>query len=141
MGSPPGRYAADRWQPGDWNIDCSMCGFKMKAGEAVMNWQGTWRHVRCNEPRPAQDFVHAIRQPEMVVPYVQKQAEAFTQICTLNGISSIPGYAMPGCAIPGRKGPLMEVPPQFLPVILNLRLLETGDDRLLENGGFRLLEG
>lgn len=68
-----------------------------------MNWQGTWRHVRCNEPRPAQDFVHAIRQPEMQVPFVQKMAEADIQICTLNGISSVAGYSVAGCWIAGRS--------------------------------------
>jgi hypothetical protein len=67
-----------------------------------MNWQGTWRHVRCNEPRPAQDFVHAIDQPEMQIPYSQKMAEFDIQICTMNGISAIPGYAIAGCSIPGR---------------------------------------
>lgn len=113
MGSPPGRYAADRWAPGDWNITCAMCGMKMKAGEAVQNWQGTWRHVRCNEPRPAQDFVHAIRQPEMTVPFNQNMAEAFiTNICNLNGISGIPGYAMPGCSIPGNTVLVESLPEQ-----------------------------
>lgn len=113
MGSPPGRSHSDRWVPGDWNVNCSMCGMKMKAGEAVHNWQGTWRHKKCNEPRPAQDFVHAIRQPEMVVPWTQKMAEADVQICTLNGISSIAGYSVGGCWLSGRTGPLAEGLPEL----------------------------
>lgn len=102
MPSPPPRTAADRLVPGDWNITCAMCGFKMKAGEAVRNWQGTWRHVRCNEPRPAQDFVHAIRQPEMSIPWSQIMGEADILFCSLNGISAIAGYAVAGCMLAGR---------------------------------------
>jgi len=102
MGSPPSRGPEDYFKPGDWNIDCSICGMKMKAGEAVQNWQGTWRHVKCNEPRPAQDFVHAINTKEMQVPFSQKAGSTFAQICTFNGMSAVPGYALPGCMLPGR---------------------------------------
>jgi hypothetical protein len=88
-----------------------MCGAKFKFDELEQNWQGQWRCRRCNEPRPAQDFVHAINSQEMVVPVVQKQPDFDVQICTLNGLTSVPGYALPGCMIPGRTGPLMEVIP------------------------------
>jgi hypothetical protein len=113
MANAPSSGNADHWKPGDWNINCSMCGMKMKAMEAVHNWQGTWRHEHCNEPRPAQDFVHAIRQPEMVVPFSQKMAEIDIQICTLNGISSIAGYSVGGCWLAGRTGPLAEGLPEL----------------------------
>lgn len=113
MGSSPGQNPEDRYVPGDWNINCAMCGMKMKAGEAVHNWQGTWRHRRCNEPRPPQDFVRAFRAPEMVIPWSQKMAEADIQICTLNGISSIAGYSVGGCWLAGRTGPLAESLPEL----------------------------
>lgn len=102
MGSPPNRGAADRYSPGDFNIDCSICGLKMKFFEAVQNWQGLYRHPKCNEPRPAQDFVHSINSLEMAVPFVQKAGEIDLQICTFNGISSIAGYSIAGCMIAGR---------------------------------------
>jgi|SRR5580700_2847295 hypothetical protein len=92
----------DYYRPGDWNIICSICGTKLKFGDAVQNWQGQWRHVRCNEERPPQDFVHSINSREMAIPVVQKMGEIDVQICTFNGISAIPGYALPGCSIPGR---------------------------------------
>lgn len=112
MGAPPGRTSADRWAPGDWNINCSICGWKMKAGEAVQNWQGNWRHTWCNEPRQPQDFVHALNIKEMQVPFVQKMGEADIQICLLNGITALPGWAIPGCMLPGRSGPLAEGLPE-----------------------------
>lgn len=77
MGSPPSRGAADYWSPGDWNIICSICGTKMKFSQAVQNWQGQWRHPRCNEPRHPQDFVHAINSQEMAIPSPQKMGEAY----------------------------------------------------------------
>lgn len=101
MGSTP-ISPEDYFAPGDWNILCSMCGQKMKFSEAVQNWQGQWRHPRCNEPRHPQDFVHSINSPEMTIPVSQKMGEIDVQICTFNGISGIVGYAIAGCSIVGR---------------------------------------
>jgi|SRR6516164_2847134 hypothetical protein len=110
MGAPPSPGPADRWSPGDWNIICSICGTKLKFSEAVRNWQGLWRHPRCDEERHPQDFVHSLRAPEMAIPYPQYPGETYVEICDLNGTSAIPGYAMPGCSIPG-KTQLMETLP------------------------------
>jgi|SRR5580765_2637634 len=101
MGSPPAPGPEDYWKPGDWNIICSICGTKLKFGDAVRNWQGMWRHVRCNEPRPAQDFVHAINSQEMAIPYPQTMGEVDIQICTLETSGSLPGVAVGGCMLPG----------------------------------------
>jgi len=102
MGSPPSRGPEDYFSAGDWNLYCSICGSKMKMSGAVRNWQGMWRHPWCNEPRPEQDFVHSINSREMAIPVAQKMGEIDVQICTFNGLSAIPGYALPGCSIPGR---------------------------------------
>lgn len=75
MGSPPARGAADYWSAGDWNIICSVCGTKLKFSQAVRNWQGMWRHPKCNEPRHPQDFVHARNAQEMAIPYPQYPGE------------------------------------------------------------------
>lgn len=103
MGSPPSPGPEDYFAPGDWNIYCSICGSKLKFSKAVQNWQGMWRHVWCNEPRHPQDFVHAINTQEMAIPVSQKMGEAYELICTFNGLSCMPGGAMPGCSIPGRN--------------------------------------
>jgi hypothetical protein len=100
MGSPPSRGAADHYAPGDFNINCSMCGLKMKFSEAVQNWQGLYRHVKCNEPRPQQDFVHSINSLEMAVPITQIMGEVDLLVCDLNGLSAIPDVAIPDCSLP-----------------------------------------
>jgi hypothetical protein len=101
MGTRPGKGPADYFAPGDWNIICSICGTKLKFSDAVRNWQGQWRHPKCNEPRHPQDFAQAIKSKEMAIPDPQKMAEGSILICTLNGNSAWPGFAMPGCAVPG----------------------------------------
>ncbi|MGI0134351.1 MAG: hypothetical protein ACREBW_05280 [Candidatus Micrarchaeaceae archaeon] len=68
---PEVKGPADYLELGTWNIVCSMCGKKLKASDAVRNWQGMWRHPRCNEPRQPQDFVRGI--PDIQTPaFVQK---------------------------------------------------------------------
>jgi hypothetical protein len=56
-----------------------MCGRKMKSSEAVKNWQGMWRHQRCNEPRQTQDFVRALPDKE-TVPFSQPPSINYLQI-------------------------------------------------------------
>lgn len=51
---------ADFLRLGDWNCQCYQCGFKMKASEAVRNWQGYYVHPEHNEPRQTQDFVRGV---------------------------------------------------------------------------------
>jgi hypothetical protein len=92
---------ADYFELGDWNAVCSMCGRKRKASTMEKNWQGLYRCPEHNEQRQPQDFVRA--QPDvMSVPWAQKPLDQFTAFCTFNGQSAIPGWAEPGCSIPGR---------------------------------------
>lgn len=72
---------ADYYADGEWNLVCSMCGRKMKSHEAIKNWQGMWRHVRCNEPRQVQDFVRAVPD-DQTVPFSQPPAINYIQIRT-----------------------------------------------------------
>jgi hypothetical protein len=92
---------ADYLDEGDWNARCSMCGAKGKASKMVQNWQGLWRHPRCNEPRQPQDFVRGV-QDIQTPPWAQTDRDINEIVCTLNGTSAIPGWAVPGCSIPGR---------------------------------------
>lgn len=109
MGSVP-RGPADYWSPGDWNIICSICGTKLKFSQAVRNWQGMWRHVRCDEPRHPQDFVHARNSQEMTVPYPQHMLEGYIYICLIEDTVPMPGQGVPGCMLPG-SGTLVLSPP------------------------------
>jgi hypothetical protein len=100
MGSPfKGR--ADYLAIGDFNAACSMCGRKRKASTLVKNWQGFYRCPEHNEPRQPQDFVRAIADV-VTPPWVQLEMDINIEVCTYNGISAVPGWAIPGCSIPGR---------------------------------------
>lgn len=85
---------------GDWNAACSMCGRKRKASELVRNWQGMYRCPEHNEPRHPQDFVRGISE-NMAPPFVQPQVDVYVYVCTVNTRCALPGYAGPGCCIPG----------------------------------------
>jgi len=78
-----------------------MCGAKRHASELVRNWMGQWRCPEHNEARQPQDFVRGI-QDIIKVPWIQQPTYTYVSFCTLNGQSAIPGYAIPGCEIPGR---------------------------------------
>ena len=101
MAAPP-RGRADFLRVGDWNAACSMCGRKRKASELVQNWQGLWRCPEHNEPRQPQDFVRGIADIQ-TPPWTQREEDINIQICTFNGCSAIPGYATPGCSLPGQS--------------------------------------
>lgn len=101
MGGPT-KGRADYWAPGDWNVACSMCGRKRKASELVKNWQGLYRCPEHNEPRQPQDFVRGVPDVE-TVPFSQPEEDIDIDICTFNGISAIPDYALPDCSLPDRE--------------------------------------
>jgi len=98
MGTPT-KGRADYLAEGDWNAACSMCGRKRKASEMVKNWQGFWRCPEHNETRHPQDFVRSV--PDIQTPpWVQPQTDVDIDICTFNGVSAIPDYAIPDCSLP-----------------------------------------
>lgn len=91
----------DAFVSGEWNAACSMCGRKRKASQLVRNWQGMYRCPEHNEERQPQDFVRGVREV-ITVPWAQPETDTNISVCSLNGQSSIPGWAVPGCEIPGR---------------------------------------
>ena len=95
------RGRADFLLLGDFNAACSMCGRKRKASTMVQNWQGMWRCPEHNEPRQPQDFVRGV-QDIQTPPWVQPETDFNLEVCTYDGISAVPGEALPGCSIPGR---------------------------------------
>ena len=50
---------ADRYKHGDYNAICDQCGFKFKASQLQMTWDGFFVCEKCWEPRHPQDFVRA----------------------------------------------------------------------------------
>lgn len=90
---------ADYYADGDYNVRCSMCGFKRKASTLVKNWQGMWRCPEHDEKRFAQDFVRAV--PDVQTPPWTQPGGADIQLATCNpvGMSCIVDYAVVDCAI------------------------------------------
>ena len=93
---------ADYLELGTYNAVCSMCGRKRKANAMVRNWQGLYRCKEHDEPRQPQDFARGVPE-HMEVPWAQPPTSTFVLICSINTRSAIPGYAVPGCMIPGNS--------------------------------------
>lgn len=106
----PSKGRADYLKLGDFNAVCSMCGRKRKASTMVKNWQGMYRCPEHNEARHPQDFVRGV-QDVQTVPWAQPPLDYDIQICTFNGVSAIPDYAMPDCSIPDNTAfnPALEI--------------------------------
>jgi hypothetical protein len=78
-----------------------MCNRKYKASELIKHWQGMYRCRTCWEVRHPQDFVRGVPDIQSV-PWAQPRRSIYISFCSFNGQSAIPGYATPGCMIPGR---------------------------------------
>ncbi len=124
MGLPP-KSEVDSLILGDWNTICFECGGKFKASMMRRHWQGYYVCPRHWESRHEQDFVKG-EADNQIPPWVQPPpADIFTHItaatggggggppppppppalCTPDGQSAIPNYAVPGCVIPGFISP------------------------------------
>ena len=99
---------ADYYKEGSWNATCGFCGRKRKGDELAQNWQGLWVCPEHNPPRQPQDFVRAtVEDPS--APWSQPAGEEYSNFCTPNGTSAVPGYAMPGCALPEYLSPAFNI--------------------------------
>lgn len=60
--------SADYYKPGDYNVECDLCGRKRKASECRLTWQNFFVCAdTCWEPRHPQDFVKG-RIDDQTVP-------------------------------------------------------------------------
>jgi len=93
---------ADWWKSGDWDAVCDVCGFKYKASELKLRWDGLYVCQPDWEIRQPQDFVRGIPD-QQTPPWTRPLPPPIFghQICTLQGRSAIAGYAVAGCAIVG----------------------------------------
>lgn len=92
---------ADFYANGQWNFFCDLCGRKEKSGRAMLTWNGLRVCKHHKEIRNPQDFLRGVKDDQSV-PWSrpEKEPETFILVCTLQGTNAIPGYAVPGCAIP-----------------------------------------
>jgi len=91
---------------GNWNTTCDVCGRKYKSSDLRKRWDNLMVCAYDYEERQPQDFVRA-SVDKMAVPWSRPEpSDTFiVTMCTPETTSSIPGYAQPGCAIPGQFFP------------------------------------
>lgn len=98
---------------GDWNAICDVCGFEYKASKLRKRWDGLMVCKEDWETRHPQDLYRFPEGTESVVPWTRPEpSDTFvTDICTIQGRSSIVGYAVVGCSIVGTGSPTdFEIP-------------------------------
>lgn len=95
------------YKSGTWNAICDVCGFKYKADQLRKRWDGLMVCKEDYEPRNLLDFIRAVPDNQ-TVPWVRPEStDVFIEhFCTVNGLTAIPGYARPGCAVPSRITPI-----------------------------------
>ena len=90
------------FKSGSYNTICDVCGFKYKASDLKMRWDGLMVCERDWEIRHPQELIRPI-QDQNKLPWTRPESnDSFTIICTVNGRSGLAGYATAGCAIVGR---------------------------------------
>jgi hypothetical protein len=62
----------DFYKKGDWNTICYVCGFKRKASEMKLRWDGVYVCVQDWEIRQPQDFVRGVPD-EQPLPWTQPE--------------------------------------------------------------------
>jgi hypothetical protein len=91
------------YKQGDWDAICDECGGKFKASQLRLRWDNCWVCEQDWEIRQPQDFAAAEADP-LPVPFQRPGNPGYsdaTEVCLIGDIVAIPGYALPGCAIPG----------------------------------------
>ena len=91
-----------------WNAICDSCGRKFKASSLLRRWDGLMVCKEDYEVRHPQDFLRVQRE-KIAVPWIRPypaQDTFLPGICTVEGLTAIPGYMMAGCSIPSRTGPI-----------------------------------
>lgn len=90
------------YKAGSWNAICDVCGFKFKATEMQKRWDGLMVCSKDFEHDHPQKYLK-VREDNTSVPWVRNRpADIFVEVCTVNGSSAIPSYAIPGCMIPSK---------------------------------------
>ena len=92
---------------GNHNVICDVCGFKFKASELKLRYDGMLVCEDDWEARHPLDYVRAPREDVAITNVRPEGVDSFTDItyttsgCTATGSTSMPGFAVPGCAVPG----------------------------------------
>ncbi len=96
----------NEFKSGDFNAVCYECGRKRKASQLKKHWQGYYVCPEHWETRQPQDFARGVPDNQ-TPPWTQPMpANVFVSMCTPNGLTAYPGFATPGCVMPGYVSPL-----------------------------------
>ena len=60
---------------GTWNGLCDICGFKCKAEDMLLRWDGFMVDRKCWEPRQPQDFLRSVREYSNPPPWTRPDVD------------------------------------------------------------------
>jgi hypothetical protein len=99
---------ADYYKRGSWNVICDRCGFKYKAEDLRMEWDGLMVCAeKCWEPRQPQDFLRGIADP-IAPPWTRAQGQ-FTYTASAQTLP-LPGVYGSALTLPGVAGSYASTP-------------------------------
>jgi hypothetical protein len=99
------------YRKGSYNVVCDSCGFKFKADELRLRWDGFFVCGPCWNPRQPQDLIRPPKE-DLSLPFTRPEPpEDFINVCTLKGIQALSGWAIAGCALAGYTVEAPPVPP------------------------------
>ena len=116
---------ADYYANGQWNAYCDFCGKKQKSSAMVKTWENRYVCRSHKEVRNPQDFLRAVPERQQLPWTNPKPPDIFVQpvlYCTPNGVTAVPDFAVPGCAIPNYTAPGFS--PDSGPICTPLNILE-----------------
>lgn len=91
-----------RWTSGEWNALCDVCGFKFKASDLKLRWDGLWCDDPCWEVRHPADFLRPIKD-EVGLPWSRPDpGDTFINSCFVWGLNGVAGVGTAGCAVAGK---------------------------------------
>jgi hypothetical protein len=85
-----------KYRVGTWSVICDVCGFRFQNTEVKKRWDGL---IVCNKDFETKHPQLTIRVPkeDTSVPFVREPNDVFIEVCTIEGKTSIPGFAVAGC--------------------------------------------
>lgn len=95
------------WESGDWNAICDVCGFKFKASQLRLRWDGLRVCDTDWESRHPQELIRPIPD-QPALPWTRPEGnDNFVTLsgmpgCTVIGSQGVAGIGIAGCAIAGR---------------------------------------
>ncbi len=86
---------------GDWNASCDVCGFRYKASQLLLRWDGARTCSRCYETRHPQDMIKVPKEAPPI-PWTRPENDIFVgPSCSYFTKLAVPGVGTAGCMIAG----------------------------------------